>query len=743
MASLIDGYENDIFISYRQNDNKYDGWVTAFVHNLIIELEATIKKKVSVYFDINPTDGLLETHSVDKSLEDKLKCLIFIPVISRTYCDKNSFAWRNEFCVFNRVAQGDRFGRDIRLVKGNFASRILPIKIHELDDDDKMLLEDKLGGSLRSIDFIYKSPGVNRPLGANEDHPHDNINNTYYRDQINKVANAISEILTALRNEYTPDNETDTKTEGVSEPHESIKVLRDEDKASLKRRKFSTSRKYWILTFWLIAILAVVFRLIYPLLSKNSSKTDIKFLGERISIAVMPFRNMTNDSTLNYLNWGVQEGIVTRLSFYPDEIKVMPFDLTHTFLKSNNTLTYSSITVLSGSDISKKLDAELFLLGSISKNGDYIRFNTQLIDSKNEEIIKSFQAEGSSSNIMYTIDSLAEMVKNYLMLTKIDKKAFKPDPENPYGLHYLTNSPDAYRYHFLAIEAFYNLDYKTAIKLDSQAVAIDTNFVGSLVTLCWENLSNGNFTEASKWVRKAYQKRDQVPMITRIKLDYQYAMLLQTSEEQLKYLMQLLKIEDNNPKYYMQIAYQYVDLEKYEESIPYFEKAQEIYRKWDMEPPDDKVYYEFLVLAYHRTRQDRKMKEVLQKAEKNLITDKRIDHNIRLAEIFSNAGILSKSEEYFKKATLQQPGNPYIFYTYATSLIENDLNVSKGLELIDRAIEMNPNNGLFLDTKGWGMYKQHKYNESLNILEKAYQKMPSLEIKAHIDSVKKSIIRPN
>ena len=27
MASLIQGYEYDIFISYRQKDNKHDGWV--------------------------------------------------------------------------------------------------------------------------------------------------------------------------------------------------------------------------------------------------------------------------------------------------------------------------------------------------------------------------------------------------------------------------------------------------------------------------------------------------------------------------------------------------------------------------------------------------------------------------------------------------------------------------------------------------------------------------------------------
>ena len=54
MASLIPCYEYDIFISYRQKDNKYDGWVTEFVDNLKKELESTFKEEISVYFDDKP-----------------------------------------------------------------------------------------------------------------------------------------------------------------------------------------------------------------------------------------------------------------------------------------------------------------------------------------------------------------------------------------------------------------------------------------------------------------------------------------------------------------------------------------------------------------------------------------------------------------------------------------------------------------------------------------------------------------
>jgi len=197
MSSIIEGYYYDIFISYRQKDNKGDRWVSEFVDALKIELESTFKEEISVYFDINPHDGLLETHDVDASLKEKLKCLIFIPIVSRTYCDPKSFAWEHEFKTFIEQATKDQFGLKVKLPNGNVASRVLPVKINDLDLEDKTLLENELGGVLRGVEFIFKEAGVNRPLGPNDD-AKENLNKTNYRNQINKVSLAIKEIITAI-----------------------------------------------------------------------------------------------------------------------------------------------------------------------------------------------------------------------------------------------------------------------------------------------------------------------------------------------------------------------------------------------------------------------------------------------------------------------------------------------------------------------------------------------------------------
>lgn len=193
MASILPGFEYDIFISYRQNDNKQDGWVSEFVRILRSELEATVKNPVSIYFDENPHDGLLDTHLVDSSLAKKLKCLIFVPIVSQTYCDPDGFAWQHEFLPFIRMASADEIGMHIDLLNGNVVSRVLPIQIHDLDQEDLDIIEGQLGGPLRSIPFIFKAPGVNRPLRVT-DADSQNLNKTQYRNQINKVANALKEI---------------------------------------------------------------------------------------------------------------------------------------------------------------------------------------------------------------------------------------------------------------------------------------------------------------------------------------------------------------------------------------------------------------------------------------------------------------------------------------------------------------------------------------------------------------------
>jgi Tol biopolymer transport system component len=279
MPSIIPGYQYDIFISYRQKDNKYDGWVTEFVDNLQKELEATFKEEISVYFDINPHDGLLETHEVGDSLKEKLKCLVFIPIISRTYCDPKSFAWEHEFKAFVKQASGDQFGLKVTLPNGNVASRVLPVRIYDLDNLDIKLCESVLSAVLRGVEFIYQEPGVNRPLRSNEENPHENLNNTIYRNQINKVANAIKDIVLSLK----PGSVSAASDKSITRKKIPVVIPERKEKVDHKRPTRILTRKFrnifpWFLTGVLAVVLVSV--LVIWQKSKNEDKPVYSFIHQ-------------------------------------------------------------------------------------------------------------------------------------------------------------------------------------------------------------------------------------------------------------------------------------------------------------------------------------------------------------------------------------------------------------------------------------------------------------------------------
>lgn len=384
MPSIVPGYEYDIFISYRHKDNKYDGWVTEFVSNLQKEIAATFKEELSIYFDKNPQDGLLETQHVDKSLEGKLKCLIFIPILSQTYCDTESFAWRHEFCAFNKLAKDDQFGLYIRLANGNVNSRILPVKIHELEPQDVQLLSKELGGTLRSLDFIYRTPGVNRPLRALEDEPKENLNHIFYRDQINKVANTIKRTIVGIRMQGSETEKLTAAsfTEEISPPT-------------------SGTNKKRVALFSLFALL-IVLTLTY--LYFQQKKGDSKMVDR--SIAVLPFVDLSPQKDQEYFSDGLSEELLNLLTRIP-ELKVISRTSAFSFKGKNEDVR----------TIGEKLGVAHILEGSLRKSGNKIRITAQLILVNDGSHVWSKTFDRTIDDIFVVQDEIATAVVNELRIT--------------------------------------------------------------------------------------------------------------------------------------------------------------------------------------------------------------------------------------------------------------------------------------------------------------------------------------
>ena len=405
MASLIPGYEYDIFISYRQKDNKGDRWVSEFVNALKTELESAFKEEISVYFDINPHDGLLETHDVDGSLKEKLKCLVFIPIMSRTYCDPRSFAWEHEFKAFIEQASPDRFGLKIKLPNGNVASRVLPVRIHELDVPDVKLCESVLGGVIRGVDFVYREPGVNRPL-TQEDDEKKNLNRTRYKNQINKTANAIREIISGLLSE--PDSTGKDKGQSLESWDE---VTVDYKRKELKTLKtFSIKSIKGLIIFLLIVMGMIGAYEVYKVINlASTSKT----------IAIIPLAYAGNDSALKNNGDIFTEAIHDKLR----EIKRIT-------VRSRISSLQFRDTKKSLKTIRKELKVNYLLTGNIKRDGNNIILWMELISAKADKQLWSkeyiWDKERISQAVYEIIRSIA--VNSGTKLTSAEIKQIENEP---------------------------------------------------------------------------------------------------------------------------------------------------------------------------------------------------------------------------------------------------------------------------------------------------------------------------
>ena len=744
MASLIPGFEYDIFISYRQKDNKHDGWVTEFVDNLKGELESTFKEEVSVYFDINPHDGLLETHDVDASLNVKLKCLVFMPIISRTYCDPKSFAWEHEFKAFVERASQDKFGLKVRLPNGNIANRVLPVRIHDLDREDIKLCESVLGGVLRGVEFIYKEPGVNRSLTP-DDEDRKNLNNTRYRNQINKVALAIKEIILGLKAESEAPS-----TEKIEQKPAFGEVKQGKTK-KIYRKPFIQKWMKRLPGILIAAVLIIAFIIAYNIIFKKETLEELRSSDKRISVAVMPFQNLTSDTTWNNWQNGIQANLIS--SFTNPEIIVRQTETVNSILHSKGLTNYASLTPSAASIISQKLDANVFIYGNISKAGATIRLNAQLVDSKTKEVFKSFKIDGTSEKILVMIDSLSVMIKNSLIISKLEKQY-----SSGYGNITLINSPEAYRYYLQGARASNKTDFPTARYYYLKALEIDSNLVAAIMNIAITYLNEYNeslYKEGKAWCLRWYKKQDLITdMSAKIWGNCIYAYYFETPNDRIRYLRQLKDIDDQNPNVYFNTGDAYFELFQYDKAIAEFEKGLEILHKWDVKPwlgwcaelgnayhyageyrKEGKLYkktkkdfpdnpemidqYAWLSLTEGDTvTAGRYIKQWISLRKEQSLPEAQIDYG--LVHIYKMAGMPDKVEEYDRHALSLNPEDPGRIAILALFLIDNKGNIDEGLELANKALELKPDNYNALHAKGWGLYKQGKYKEALEMLQKSW-----------------------
>jgi len=292
--------------------------------------------------------------------------------------------------------------------------------------------------------------------------------------------------------------------------------------------------------------------------------------------------------------------------------------------------------------------------------------------------------------------------------------------------------------------------------------------------------SQGMTSQARINALRAYRMRDRLPIQSKLITDWLYAVFYETYHEENKYLTQYLEYNPQASQAYHMLGLNYNAMYQFDKAIPAFKKALEIYDRWGVKPLWIRDYTDF-GLAYHKTGQYQKEKRLYKKAEQifpgeplllyrqailalsqgrakkageyidryvSLLKENKASEaaiSANLAGIYSGADIPDNAEEYYRKALSLEPDNPGRMNALARFLINRDRNVNEGLELAEKALSVNPDNYLFLDTKGWGLYKQGNYEEALELIERSWELKPiyNHDIYFHLEESKKAVASQN
>jgi tetratricopeptide (TPR) repeat protein len=247
--------------------------------------------------------------------------------------------------------------------------------------------------------------------------------------------------------------------------------------------------------------------------------------------------------------------------------------------------------------------------------------------------------------------------------------------------------------------------------------------------------------------------------------------------EEIKYIKQLIEIDEWNPLYWHLMGFAHYKLFDYENAVQSWEKVFEIHEKWGTHFRNPYIYF-LMGDAYHKLNDHTKEAEILalgnevyphaimiqqhqaicafshgeiEKANAILEEYKSIRHNVLhcteamvssgIGVIYSSAGMLDQAEEYYREAILLEPENLIWVRDFAWFLIDKEIDIEEGIVLSEKILERYPEYWPSLDAKGWGLYKLGKHNEALKLLKDSWDLKPAYSHTGylHIQEVEKAV----
>jgi adenylate cyclase len=195
--------------------------------------------------------------------------------------------------------------------------------------------------------------------------------------------------------------------------------------------------------------------------SSDTTQKQVTELDERLSIAVLPFDNMSGDPEQEYFSDGISEDIITDLS------KISALFV----IARNSSFSYKGQT-FDIRQISRELGVKYVVEGSVRKAGNRARITAQLIDAQTGGHIWAERFDGELSDIFALQDEITAKIVDALQLALLpsEKETIERVP---------TSNLQAYDLYLLGRRHLSSATRTSLVKAKScfqKAIELDSNF---------------------------------------------------------------------------------------------------------------------------------------------------------------------------------------------------------------------------------------------------------------------------
>ena len=404
---------------------------------------------------------------------------------------------------------------------------------------------------------------------------------------------------------------------------------------SLNQQSGGMNRKKSFLYAALVGVLLVVVAMLaYPKVFK-SAKASVNPDLEK-SIAVLPFKNDSDDVANVYIVNGLMESVLNNLQKIED-LRVISRTSVEKF--RNNTKTIS--------EIAKELNVSYFVEGSGQKIGDEILLNIQLIEASTDKHLWAQQYKRKATDIFDLQNEVSKNIAGKIEAIITPEEAERIDKKP-------TDNLEAYDYFLKAQDLFFlgnREGLEAAIPLFKRAIEYDNEFSRAYanIAICYYYLD----------VFKAEKQN------TALINDYADKALLYDSKSAPSLIAKAL--------YHMNSS-------EYPEALPYFEKALEY-------NPNSAEVIRFLSEFYtsYMPNTEKYLEYALKGVQLDIASNDSIQSSyiyLHLSNAFIQSGFVEEAEKYINKSLSYNPENIFSDYVMAYILYAKNEDLAQTRDML-------------------------------------------------------------